>query len=103
MKTIVIGTRYFSFSPINCLTEACAASSEAPLRTMFPSRFAAQAASFTPAASVIRCRRARGELFPHFCGRPIRRGDAQDGDYVFTGGSRSGKMNNNDDQYRHFR
>jgi hypothetical protein len=103
MKMIVIGTRYFSFSAINCLTEACAASSEAPLRTMIPSRSAAQAASFALPVSVIRCRRARGELLPHCCGWPIRRDDAQDGRYVFTGGPRSDKMNNNDDRYRCFR
>jgi hypothetical protein len=34
MKTIVIGTRYFSFSAINSLTEAWAASSDVPLRAM---------------------------------------------------------------------
>ena len=31
------------------------------------------------------------------------RSHAQDGRYVFTGGPRSDKMNNNDDRYRHFR
>jgi hypothetical protein len=34
MKTIVIGTRNLSFSAINSLTKACAASSDVPLRAM---------------------------------------------------------------------
>ena len=34
MKMIVIGTRYISFSAINALTEACAASSDVPARAI---------------------------------------------------------------------
>src|ERR1700686_5730839 len=63
MNMIVIGTRYFSFSAINSLTEACAASSDVPLRALSSlPRFCHQIASFTLSASTVGCAETRGDL-----------------------------------------
>src|SRR5579862_6589273 len=97
MKAAVIGTRYLSFSPISILTDACAASSGVPIRTIKPPAARKFAAFRAPAL-------AHGYLRPAFdCRFACGCFERSSGDTFFTRKVSSDKMNNRDDEYRGLR